>query len=171
MRTVQSEIVNIFNNQKVVIPIGFAQQDIVTEAPPLFDDLFNIMLLRQMTKLAFTHNAIFLAMSYSIEVQDVFKHHIEIAERYYAMTTSYLLGKGVLAKPPYVTMPKQVEFIGNKNYMSGHNPFAAKRSLNTLEVGFLNEAIEGNIFGMQLMTGFAQVAKEDEVKKYFIEGK
>ena len=55
--------------------------------------------------------------------------------------------------------------------MSGHNPFSEKRSLNTLEVGFLNEAIEDNIFGMQLMMGFAQVAKESDVKKYFIEGK
>ncbi|MCB2292794.1 DUF3231 family protein [Clostridium algoriphilum] len=124
-----------------------------------------------MSKLAFAHNAIFLAMSYSIEVQDVFKHHIEVAERYYSMTTSYLSGKGVLAKPPYVTMPKQVEFVENKDYMSKHNPFSEKRSLNTLEVGFLNESIENNIFGMQLMTGFAQVAMDSKVKKYFIEGK
>ena len=87
------------------------------------------------------------------------------------MTTNYLLGKGVLAKPPYVTMPKQVEFIEDKNYMSGFNLFSDKRSLNTIEVGYINEAIEDNIFGMQLMTGFAQVAKESEVKEYFIEGK
>jgi len=69
----------------------------------------------------------------------------------------------VLAKPPSVCIPKKVEFIENKNYMSGHNPFSETRSLNTIEVGFLNEAIEDNIFGMQLMTGFAQVATESEV--------
>ncbi|MCB2292793.1 DUF3231 family protein [Clostridium algoriphilum] len=46
MRNIQNEIVSIFNNQKVVIPIGFTEQDIVKEAPPLFDDLFNIMFLR-----------------------------------------------------------------------------------------------------------------------------
>ncbi|MCJ7691607.1 MAG: DUF3231 family protein, partial [Clostridiaceae bacterium] len=87
------------------------------------------------------------------------------------MTTNYLLGKGVLARPPYVTMPKQVEFIEEKNYMSGFNAFSEKRSLNTIEVGFINEAIECNIFNMQLLTGFAQVAKEKEVKKHFKEGK
>ena len=69
----------------------------------------------------------------------------------------------MLAKPPSVCIPKKVEFIENKNYMSGHNPFSETRSLNTIEVGFLNEAIEDNIFGMQLMTGFAQVATESEV--------
>ena len=87
------------------------------------------------------------------------------------MTTNYLLGKGVLARSPYVTMPKQVEFVEDKNYMSGFNIFSNKRSLNTMEVGYINEAIEDNILVMQLLTGFAQVAKESEVKKYFIEGK
>ena len=87
------------------------------------------------------------------------------------MTTNYLLRKGVLTRPPYVTMPKQVEYVEDKNYMSGFNILSDKRSLNTIEVGFINQSIENNIFGMQLMTGFAQVATESEVKKYFIEGK
>jgi len=169
--TIKNDIVNIFNNQKVVIPIGFCKQDVVMESPPLFDDLFHVMFLRQMMKLNMGYCSIYSAMSYAEEVQDIFKSNNEVANKYYAMTTKYLLEKGVLARPPYVTIPKQVEFIENKNYMSGHNPFSKKRSLNTLEVGFLNEAIEDNIFGMQLMTGFAQVAKESNVKKYFIEGK
>ena len=29
--------------------------------------------------------------------------------------------KGTLSKPPCVTIPKKVEFIENKNYMSGFN--------------------------------------------------
>jgi hypothetical protein len=35
----------------------------------------------------------------------------------------------------------------------------------------LNHVIESNILGMQLVTGFAQVANEPEIKKYFILGK
>jgi hypothetical protein len=87
------------------------------------------------------------------------------------MTTNYLMEKGVLAKPPSVTMPKRVEFIEDKNYMSGFNIFSAKRALNTIEVGYINQALEANIFGTQLFTGFAQVASDEEVKKYFVEGK
>jgi len=168
---IKNNIVTIFNNEKAVIPIAFSQQDVVMEAPTLFDDLFHIMFLRQMMKLNMGYCSVYSAMSYTKEVQDIFRINNEVANKYYAITTKYLLEKGVLAKPPYVTMPKKVEFIENKNYMSGHNPFSGKRSLNTLEVGFLNEAIEDNIFGMQLMTGFAQVATESEVRKYFIEGK
>ncbi|MBU3182216.1 DUF3231 family protein [Clostridium psychrophilum] len=170
-QSVKDKIVNVFNNEKVVIPIGFDERDIVRGALPLFDDIFNIMVLRQMMKLNFGHSAVFSAMSYMKEVQDILKLNYDVANKYYVLSTNYLLGKGVLAKPPYVTMPKQVEFIEDKNYMSGHNPFSETRSLNTIEVGFLNEAIEDNIFGMQLMTGFSQVATDKDVKKYFLEGK
>ena len=124
-----------------------------------------------MMKLQIAHSAIHMAMSYMKEANDVSNLTSNTSNKYYTMATNYLLEKGVLPRPPYVAMPKQVEFIEDKNYMSGMNILSDKRALNTIEVGFVNEAIENNIFGMQLLTGFAQVAKESEVKKYFIEGK
>jgi len=168
---VKSCIVNIFNKAGAVIPMGFDERDIIREAPALFDDIFNIMFLRQMMKLKLGHCSVFIAISRMKEVHDIFKLEYDIAYKYYVMTTNYLLGKGVLAQPPSVTMPKRIEFIESNNYMSGFNAFSEKRSLNTIEVGYINEALESNILGMQLMTGFAQVAKENDVKTYFIEGK
>ena len=171
VQNVKDEIKNVFNNENAVIPIAFDEHDVVKDAPPLFDDIFNIMFLRQMMKFNYSASATFSSMSYMKEVQDIFKLNYDISNKYYVMTTNYLLGKGVLSRPPYATMPKQVEFIDKISYMSGKNPFLERRSLNTIEVGFLNEGIEDNIFGMQLMTGFAQIAKGKEVKEYFIEGK
>jgi len=170
-QTIKDAIVKILNNEKAVIPIGYDEREVLTDAPPLYDDFFHIMFLRQMMKVSFAPSAVYTAMSYMKEVQDVLKLNYDVAYKYYVIATNYLLGKGVLARPPYVTMPKQVEFIEDKNYMSGFNIFTEKRSLNTIEVGFINQAIEDNIFGMQLMAGFAQVATDSEVKKYFIEGK
>ena len=171
VQNIKNGIVNIFNNQNAVIPLGFDESDIIREAPLLFDDIFHIMFLRHMMKLNFAYNGIYSAMSYMKEVNDLLVSNYNISNKYYMMTTNYLLGKEALARPPYVTMPKQVEFIEDKNYMCGFNLFSDKRSLNTIEVGYINEAIEYNIFGMQILTGFAQVAKDSEVKKYFIEGK
>jgi hypothetical protein len=125
---VKDKIVNVFNNEKAAIPIGFDQRDIIIEAPSVFDDIFKIMFLRQMMKLNFGHCAIYSAMSYMKEVQDILKLNYDIAHKFYVMSTNFLLGKGVLAKPPYVTMPKQVEIIEDKNYMSGFNLFSDKRS-------------------------------------------
>jgi len=168
---IKDKIVNVFNNEKAAIPTGFDRRDIIIDAPSVFDDIFKIMFLRQMMKLNFGHSAVYTAMSYMKEVQDIYKLNYDTADKFYVMSTSYLLGKGVLAKPPYVTMPKIAEVIEDKSYMSGIHIFTDKRSLNTIEVGFINEAIENNIFGMQLMTGFAQSAADQEVKEYFIEGK
>jgi len=170
-QAIKNEIMAIFNNEGAIIPIGFDERDVVRDSPPLYDDFFHMMFLRQMTKVSFAPSAVYAAMSYMKEVQDVLLLNYVVSHKYYVMTTNYLLGKGVLARPPYVTMPKTVEFVEDKNYMSGFNIFSDKRSLNTIEVGFINQTIEDNIFGMQLMTGFAQVATESEVKKYFIEGK
>ncbi|MCB2294391.1 DUF3231 family protein [Clostridium algoriphilum] len=170
-QNITNKLVKIFNDEKVVIPVAFDERDVIREAPPLFDDIFNILFLRQMLKINFGHCSVYTAMSYMDEVHDLYKISYDTCDKFYFITTKYLLKKGVLARPPYVTMPNKVEFIEDKKYMSGINPFSDKRSLNTIEVGFLNEAIEDNIFGMQLMTGFAQVAIDSEVKKYFIEGK
>jgi hypothetical protein len=85
--------------------------------------------------------------------------------------TDYLTEQGVLARPPYVTMPKEIEFIEQKRYMSGFKTMRGKRALNTLEIAYIFEIIQQNIFGMQLVTGFAQVAKEQEVRDYFMRGK
>ena len=167
----KKDIANIFNNENAVIPLGFNERDIIMKSPPLFDDIFNIMFLRRMMKLNFGYDGVFTAMSYMKEVNDTFQLNFILSNKYYMMTTNYLLGKGVLARPPYVTMPKEVEFIEDKNYMSGLNILSNKRSLNTIEIGYIYETIENNIFNMQLLTGFSQVAKDSEVKKYFIRGK
>jgi len=58
---------------------------------------------------------VFSVMSYLKEVNDIFKLDFEISNKYYMMTTNYLLEKGVLTKSPHVTIPKQVEFIEDKN--------------------------------------------------------
>ena len=171
VQNVENKIVNIFNNEGAVIPIGFNEHDEMKESSTLYDDFFHISSLREAMKLSLGRSAVYITTSYMKEVNDVFKLTYDISNKYYMITTNYLLGKGVLSRSPYVTMPKQVTFIEDNNYMSGINPLSDKRSLNTIEVGFINEAIEANIWAMYLLMGFAQVSKDSEVKKYLMEGK
>ncbi|WP_298836373.1 DUF3231 family protein [Clostridium sp.] len=166
----KNKIVDIFKNEGAVIPIGFNEHDEMKESSTLYDDFFHISSLREAMKLSLGRSAVYITTSYMKEVNDVFKLTYDISNKYYMITTNYLLGKGVLSRSPYVTMPKQVTFIEDNNYMSGINPLSDKRSLNTIEVGFINEAIEANIWAMHLLTGFVQVLK-GEVKKYLTEGK
>ncbi|WP_291637923.1 DUF3231 family protein [Clostridium sp.] len=166
-----SEIVKIFNSQDAVIPKGFDDRDIFKDAPPLFDDIFNIMFLRQILKMNVGFSSLYLATAYMKEVQELFALDHTVSKKLYVLSTEYLLKKGVLAKPPYVTAPNKVEFIESEKYVNVINIFSDKRALNTVEIGYIYEFIDDNILGMQLKTGFAQVAQESDVNKFLIESK
>ncbi|MGO4275954.1 DUF3231 family protein, partial [Paenibacillus sp. TAF58] len=68
------------------------------------------------------------------------------------------------------SMPKEVNFVKNNNYLSGFNLLRETRALNAIEISLIHHAIETNLTGMQLMIGFAQVAQDKQVKEYFVEG-
>jgi len=166
-----TEIENILKDEKAVFPISFNENDVFAEAPPLFEDMFSIIFLRLLMKMDMAAITLNLSMSYRKDVRTFYKRLSVYSQDTYDLCTDFLLERGILARPPYVTMPKRAEFVEEKKYMSGTKIFGDKRALNTIEVGFFVQSLEFNIFGMQLMTGFAQVAKESEIRKYFIEGK
>ncbi|MFN7250461.1 MAG: DUF3231 family protein [Anaerobacillus sp.] len=68
-------------------------------------------------------------------------------------------------------MPKKTEFVESNHYFSGTQFLSTKRALNTIEVSHISASIEANITGLQMITGFAQAAKDKEVISYFLEGK
>ena len=109
-------------------------------------------------------------MSYRKDVRDYFKNSSVFAYDMYDKCTDYLTEQCVLARPAYTTMPKNVEFVESKKYITAM-PFAEKRVLNTLEIALIHSIIEAEVFGLTLMTGFAQVAKNSDVSDYFIRGK
>lgn len=166
-----NEIKTIFENEKAAIPVAFDERDVFSDAPSLFDDIFHIMFLRTMTKLVLGFDSVHLSMSYRKDVRDFYARCWNFYNETFNICSDYLTEQGVLARPPYVTMPKEAEFIEEKRYMSGFQPFRGKRVLNMIEISYIFSIIETNIMGMQLSTGFAQVAKEKEVREYFLRGK
>lgn len=166
-----SEIQKIFNDEKAAIPIAFNDNDIYKDVPMPFDNMFGMILIRFMAKVGLGLDSLSLSMSYRKDIIEFYQSILLNTQNIYKESTVFLLEQGILARPPYVSMPKEVTFIKDKEYMKGIKLWGNKRSLNCIEAGFITEALEFNIFGMQLMTGFAQVAKEGEVRKYFVEGK
>lgn len=112
-----------------------------------------------------------LNMAYRQDVIVLYKRLSDVTQATYQKSTEYLLSKGILTLPPNVTMPNSIEFVNNTSYLKGFTLFGHKRALNTIEVGLLHHGIETNNIGNQLITGFAQCAKDEEVKSYFIKGK
>jgi hypothetical protein len=165
------DIKNILKNEGAVIPVGYTEKDVNPGVPKLYDNMFDIMFLRLIKEISMGLHTLHLSMAYRKDIVLLYKELTAFTQSVYDECVDYLQEKDVLPRPPAVTMPKSVEFAKGTNYMSGFNLFSEKRALNTVEVAHLYHAIESNILGMQLITGFAQVANEPEVKKYFIKGK
>ncbi|MBV7504338.1 DUF3231 family protein [Bacillus sp. sid0103] len=165
------EMEKIFHKQGMVTPIGFNKEDVNLEAPKLYDNGFDIMLLRILKEVSMGMYTINLNMAYTSEVISIYEGLTSVTQKIYKLSTRYLLEKGILTLPPKVSMPKTTEIIESKSYMRGFKPFSEKRALNDIEVGFLHHGIETNNIGMQLITGFAQCAKNKEVRQYFEKGK
>ncbi|WP_409254214.1 DUF3231 family protein [Bacillus sp. SCS-153A] len=164
-------IKGLFEAEGAVVPIGFTEKDVNKGVPKLFDNHFDIMFLRILKEISMGLHTLHLSMAYRKDLILFYKELTGFTQSVYDNCVDFLQEKEVLPNPPSVTMPKHVEFADSPNYMAGFNLFSEKRALNTVEVAYLYFTIESNVFGMQLMTGFAQVANEPEVKKYFQKGK
>ncbi|NOU86543.1 DUF3231 family protein [Paenibacillus sp. LMG 31460] len=163
-------IKNIFQQEGAVIPLGFTVNDVNKGVPKLFDYLYEPMFLHLISKIEASLFALYSTMSYRKDIRQLFKQLTANAQEMYDQCAQFLLDKGVLVRPPFMTMPKEISFVKDKNYLSGFNLLREKRSLNAIEISLIHHAIEANLTGMQLMIGFAQVANDTKVKEYFVEG-
>lgn len=165
-------ITKTLQNEGAVIPVGYTAQDVNKEVPKLYDNGFDIMFVRLLKEISMGLHSLNITMAYREDIVLIFKDLTAITQKYYDLCTQYLLEKGLLVKSPHVSMPKSVEFVKDNSYLGGLsiNPFSEKRSLNTVEVAQIHHSIESNVFGLQMITGFAQCANEVEVKNYFNDG-
>ncbi|MCY9691518.1 DUF3231 family protein [Paenibacillus alginolyticus] len=164
------EITKMLENDGAVPPIGFSKEDVTLDAPKLYENGFDIMFCRILKEISMGMYVLHMTISYREDIVMLYKQLTDITQSYYNQFTQYLLEKDLLPRPNYTNMPKSVEYITDKAYMKGTNLFGHKRSINTVEFGLLYHSIEANISGMQLLRGFAQCAKDEEVKKYFTKG-
>ncbi|WP_100012900.1 DUF3231 family protein [Lentibacillus sediminis] len=164
------KITVLFQNEGAVIPVGFTAQDVNKGVPKLYDHGFDIMFVRLIKEISIGMHALNTTMASREDIVVIYKDLTAITQKYYNECTQYLIEKGMLARPPYVSMPKTVEFVKDIKYLKGLNPFNQKRTINTVEVANVFHAIDTNITGMQMITGFAQCAQEQEAKKYFKKG-
>ncbi|WP_374989518.1 DUF3231 family protein (plasmid) [Priestia megaterium] len=163
-------IKTIFQGEGAAIPIGFTENDVNKEAPKLYDYMFDVMYFRLMSQIETGLFALYSNMSYRKDIRQFFKCVTAEAQELYDQLTHLLIETGVISRPPYVSMPKEVHFVNDKNYMDGLKWIGEKRSLNTMEVSLIQHAVDTNLVGMQLMIGFAQVANDQKVRKHFVKG-
>lgn len=164
------EMKTTLENEGAAVPDGFTKEDVNLDTPKLWDNGFDIMFCRVLKEISMGMYVLHLTMAYRQDIIKLYKDMSEITENFYGHFTQYLLDKKLYTRPTFVTMPTSTNYISGDDYLKGTNIFGKKRPINTVEFGNIYRTIETNITGMQLLNGFIQTTKDEDVKKYFTDG-
>jgi len=159
---------DIFDNAQFATPIGFSEEDVNMDAPWLFSDMFCLSYTNFMAKVGMVTYSTALAMSHRTDIRQYFTKVMSETNTLFNQSMDILLKKGANARHPYIEVPNETDFIDNKSYLSGLNPFSDKRPINAIELSHLYTNILTNSTGMKLCIAFAQTSPNKEVQEYML---
>lgn len=157
-------IEEVFQKEQFPIPIGFTEADVNIKAPKLFSDTFMLMYLRHFSILAMAASSAMLGVVTRADVVDIHKRVLEKSVDLQDRTSKIMLEHGTYVRPPFISIPDKVDFVKKQQFLTGF--FGKKRSLSSVEITHLFLNIQTNYIGKTLITGLAQVAEKEEVKRW-----
>ncbi|WLD94681.1 DUF3231 family protein [Alkalihalobacillus sp. AL-G] len=164
-----TSLTDLFERENFPIPTGFSNKDVNTNAPRLFSDLYFIYNLKDMTVAQMSADALAIGLGSRYDIVAFHEKLLNDAVQLQVMIKEVLLKKGVYVRPPYISLPDQAEFVTNQNFLG--NLMGKQRPLTVIEISHLFLTNETNFVAKETLLGFAQVAKSEKVKNYFIRGK
>ena len=159
---------SIFSSENLPIPVGFNDKDINLEVPRLYSDTLALYHVLTRTRWALTMVSTALYLATRPDVRKFFQDAIASSAKLNEDATQVALTKGLLIHSPIVSVPQAPHFIERSNYIG--SIIGKHRPLHVLSLAHIFLSIQENNFGKALITGFSQVARDPEVKKFFIRG-
>ncbi len=156
---------SFLQHEKFAIPQGFSENDVNPSAPWLFTDVFCLSYVNHMARVGMLAYSGFLAMSIRKDVRKFFSNGLTQITSLYNKTTDISLEKGILARNPYIMVPKESKFVESTSYLS------KKRPLNAIEISHLSMNILTNTIGEKLCLAFAQTSSSKEIQEFMMRGK
>ncbi|RDI45917.1 DUF3231 family protein [Falsibacillus pallidus] len=164
------EIKEIFNSEKFPIPKGFSRKDVDFEAPRLYNDLFALSFIYRMHQMAVSFYGTTLTKVARNDIVTLFAGYLSDSTNLYLEALNLMLSKGIYDRPPKMPYPDESEMMPEQP-SAIETLIGEKRALNAAELGEIFYIIERNYIGLILLTGFIQVMKDAELKRYFLKGK
>ena len=90
------EMEKIFQEQGMVKPVGFTKEDVNLEAPKLYDNGFDVMLVRILKGVSMGMYTINMNMAYNNQLMKLYEGLTSTTQRVYILATQYLLEKGII---------------------------------------------------------------------------
>ncbi|WP_174612869.1 DUF3231 family protein [Virgibacillus ihumii] len=165
------KLTSIFEDEQYSIPNGFNEQDVNFNAPWLFTDTFCLTYVNHMAKVGMLSYSGTVSLSFRDDICTYFSHALHETNNLYRKSLKIALNKGINARPPYIEVPKETDYVNSKKYMSGINPLSSKRPLNAVEISYLYMNITTNSIGVKLCLAFAQTSSSKEVQEFMLRGK
>jgi hypothetical protein len=158
----------IFNAEDIPIPVGFNDEDLNVNAPRLFSDSFFLIYLWNMSRAGLGGLGIVYPSLTRPDVKDIVGDIISETLDMGRKTTCILLSKGLNVRHPYVSIPKNAEFVRSNNFFG--SIFGSKRKLNVIEAATLYHNTLLNSIGKAMFMGLSQVAQSKQVREHFLKG-
>ncbi|QKY69368.1 DUF3231 family protein [Lentibacillus sp. CBA3610] len=158
-----------FQSDNRPVPVGFTDQDVDLKAPRLVSDQFILNIIKQTGQLGMQEYAQAIAFCARQDVREYFSECLNESTQLHDQAMNVLLSKGIYVRSPFINTPDEVDFVTKQNFLAGW--FGQQRPLLSLEISNLHANTQRNALGMHLLTAFNQVAKSNDVQKYFKRGK
>ncbi|MEH7097388.1 DUF3231 family protein [Neobacillus vireti] len=163
------KITAILTEEKNVVPNGFnIKEDVDITAPRLYSDSFVLNFLNQMSKVGLTTYSGSVGTSVRNDIRSYYMDCLSETMQLYDKTTDLLLKKGLYIRSPNLPNLEKVEFVKKQWFML--DVIGEKRPLVAAEVDNLFANLQRNSLGVAALTGFSQVAKDKDVKQFFLKG-
>ncbi|MEW9052088.1 MAG: DUF3231 family protein [Neobacillus sp.] len=162
-------VTNIFKEEGHAIPLGFTEKDVKVDAPRLFSDEFFLFYTKHMTKGALVTYGAILPHTFRKDIREHFMSCISSTMELFNETTDLLLSKGIEVRSPYIPYLEEVDMVEKQHFLAGW--WGKQRPLTAAEITHLYSNIQTNYMGVAVITGFAQVVKDEGIREYFRRGK
>ncbi len=167
--SIMNKIKDIFKQENFPIPIGYTEEDVNVDAPRLYEDQFYLHYLRYTSKAGLSIYSIAIPLVTRKDLREFFKQTAMKTEELISTVDKVMMDKGLLVKPPVLPIPDEIDTIKNQSFLNGL--FGHIRPLHALEITHLYDNIDNNITSKALLIGFSQVAKDEQVRQFFIRGR
>lgn len=159
----------LLKKEGMPIPRGFTDEDVNIHADRLFTDHFFLAYLQQMCKAGFIAYGLSLSMSARADIRAYFLECLRLNTELFQKVSDVLLQKGLFSHAPFIPTPHHIDFVQDQGFLTGW--FGKRKPLLAVEIAYLHHNIMTNAVGKALITGFAQVCANPDIRAFFLRGK
>ncbi|MEN6390693.1 MAG: DUF3231 family protein [Syntrophomonas sp.] len=158
----------LLKSEAYPLPLGFSEEDVDLKAPRLYSDLFYYYYTFTMSQIDVSNSGMNLAAAARADVREFYTKSLEATMRYFNTFCELMLQKGLYIRPPFISTSGEKDYVDRQSFLRGF--LGERRPLLAVEIEQLFLGYRNNEVAAELLTGFRQVAKSEQVRSFLDRG-